>query len=351
MSRRIPATVNTSASPDDGAVTLVVAWRRSKGFEFGKVRATARFANELRSIAEVAEQRLKELTQKAYAVGDDIEDDEYMTSPLYEPKANDPIRTVEPGHLQQGQPSVNEAPSVPVSVKPQELQQVITTDNPAAFRNSAVALGSLPTVGAAFLAEKRIAFYMIVIGTTIADRLLYIRHLNPLRLAKPGHIMATLGDTLDKVNSPIFAIDDRIDLIVRNSQFDIFNKNFFDSMFFGMTGAGDDLDNVASESLGALPMAAETRAMLVERSRARKRSRRKLLEINSSGHLATVTVDHFKAALQEHGYDVSRFIDTEGNIYADENDSDLLLEILNEDLFKGALTRRPLAASKKHELG
>lgn len=199
---------------------------------------------------------------------------------------------------------------------------------------------------------RAIAFYAIVTGDAPEARRAYVRHMNPMRLAKKGFVLLQLGDTLDRLESEVFAIDGRVDIVVRPDRFDVFDKAFFESTFFDLMSASDELDELVSSAVSHLPVAKPTLALIVEKARNRRRARRKMLEIRASGHLESVTLADFKRALNEHhGLPISRFIrkDADGNeiINADDDDGDPLLEILNEDLFKGALTGRTLSASGK----
>ncbi|MDE2572583.1 MAG: hypothetical protein KGM44_08700 [bacterium] len=312
----------------DAAVSLVVAWRQGKGFDFGRVHTKEQFGAQLRATIDVIEARLATCERKPYAVGDEIETDEYMVAAIKPP----PLAGKE-------RPPQGQEPARP---------RAATTDNIPEFRRRLVSTGGMASVGASFLSKnKSISFYAIVRGVDVADRIAYIRHLNPLRLAKPGNIIATFGEALDRIEEPIFAMDDRIDLIVRASEIDVFDKDFFDGLFFGLSSQDEQMDGIVTTALQTLPMRAETQQMLLERSRGRKRDRRKMLEIKHSGHLANVTLEDFKRALAAYEYEEQRFIAPDGSIYADESDGPLLLEILNEDLFRGALTRRRFAATRK----
>ncbi len=313
------------------AVALVVAWRRGKGYDFGRVRTAEAFTHELGIVADAAEHAIATRHREAYSIGDEIDDDEYMVAQI--PQA-------------EGVPEAREGDG-----NPQRPARSTNPADPREFRRRLVTTGGMASVGRRFLEEAAasfvIAFYAIVRGVDVDDRIAYVRHLNPLRLAKPGNILATLGQTLSRLTHPVFALDDRIDLVLRPNRIDILDKTFFDGLFFSLSGQDERLDRIVEETLATLPIQENTLAALVERARGRKRARRKMLEIQHSGHLATVTMVDFRRALAEDGLEEGRFIDAGGSIYADENDSDLLLEILNEDIFKGALTGRRLAASRK----
>lgn len=321
----------------EAGITLVVAWKRGNGYEFARVKTADDFTEKLRAIVDDFETSLKKYQKKAYAIGDDIEDDEYMTCalkllPRDVPKAKD---------QEEDEPAVKRA----------RRTRSVTTADPQIFRDRLVAFGAMEPIGAKTLLKKTVAFYAIIKGVTAQDRVAYIRRMNPMRLAKPGNLLAGLKDALSVLKTDIFAMDDRVELVLRSKTADIVNKNFFDSLFFDLSGSGSEIDAIVSDMLSPLPIQSSTENLLIERSRMRKRVRRKMLEIKHSGHLASVTMKDFKHALDEAGLPHSRFIAKKGGketIFASEDDADLLFYVLNDDLFNGALTGKPYAVSKKH---
>lgn len=322
---------------DKPGITLVVAWPRGSGYDFGRVSTAEAFSEKLRAIVDAEDRRLENDVAHPYALGDDIEDDEYMTCRLDRlPREDTKARQV----VLERKPS-RRSPS-----------PAITTSDPLAFREKLVAFGAMDPVGAkALKAKNTISFYAILKGNAAGDRVAYVRKLNPLRLAKPGNLLAGLRDTLTVLQSDVFAMDDRVDIIIRPKTVEIFNKTFFDSLFFGLSCAGDEIDSIVTEMLSPLPIEVSTQKQLIERSRLRKRVRRKMLEIMHSGHLASVTMADFKRALDEAGLKHKRFIavkDRKETIFASKDDTDLLFYVLNDDLFDGALTGKPYAVSKKH---
>jgi len=324
----VPTPKTTTDPAGTEPVALIVAWKSGKGYRFGKVLTTPRFSRRIKKVATDIEARIATLDSKDYSVGDEMESDEYMIAPL----------VAVPNPADDGDPVVRRRTTRPPA----------TTDNPIEFRKRLVTtMGLADPIGLAALRQNTIAFYAIVKGNTIADRIAYVRHLNPMRLTKAGHILAMLGDTLDTLTSPVFAMDEGVDLIIRPATIDILNKGFFDSLFFGMSGDGAALDGIVRNALQILPFKTETLTMLVALSRGKKRSRRKMLEIQHSNHLANVTLDKFKEALVQEGYEEARFVTPNEEIYSSEEDGHTLLEMLNEDVYNGLLTGRRLSATRK----
>jgi hypothetical protein len=316
-------------------IALVVAWKRGQGYEFGKVKTTTKFTGRLLEAIRTIEQALGNRERKDYSIGDEIEDDEYMVKPL----------------LQKTEPAISVRPNETGTAKNPQRSKADKTwsnaENPVEFRKRLVStMGSSDPVGFDFLREKDTKFYALVQGVDNKDRTAYIRHHNPMLLTKPGHILASLGDTLDSIVDPVFAMDERADIIMRPNEIVIINKKFFDSLFFDFSNDGSELDSIAIESLKMLPFQDETLKMLIGHMRSKKRMRRKMLEIRESNHLANVTIQDFKDAVKKHGRPERKFLCGDAICVAEE-DIEVLFDILNEDLYNGALTDRALAATRK----
>jgi len=204
-------------------------------------------------------------------------------------------------------------------------------------------------VGAKDLRAKQIVFYAIVRGVDEEDRTAYLRHLNPMKLAKPGVRFLEFGDTLSRLESPVFVMDDKFDLIIRPEEIAILDATFFLNLFYSVSGIDERIDNMVEEALANLPIDEDTEVMLVDLCRGRKRYQSKLAKIVASGHMGNVNMKSFRAALRQHKLPVRRFI-RDGSIHAGKNDGELLLAILNQDLFKGCLTGEPYAAGSKRKM-
>lgn len=314
--------------------TLVVAYKQGSGFRFARVNTSQRFNRELARVAENVEAKLESLSEREYAIGDSLEADEYMTL-VFEDIAD----IAEPEEESIGRP---------------RLATTHVPADPTAFHDAIVRTTTMEEYGGKQLKEqtRAISFYAIVAGSSTQDRIAYVRHFNPMRFAKSGMLILQLGDTLDKLSDGIFAMDERIDLVIRDDRFNVLDKGWFESMFFDLMRGSEELDGIVSETVSELPMESNTLEMIVSKTRDKKRARRKLLEIRRSGHLDEITLQDFKEAVSEkHNLPLKRFIkkDAKGNevISVSEQDADLLLIILNDDLFKGALTGKYLAASGK----
>ena len=310
-------------------VDLIVAWKRSGGYEFMRLQTAPPLKDRFAHIVLNADSMLIGREKKAYSIGDDVEKDQYMSVVL---------ESLTPP------PSNQRAPD--------KRLKWARTDQPSEFRRRLVtfdkAAAGISDLRARIARGGSISFYALVLGLQASDRIAYVRHRNPLALLKRGNFLAGLGDTLTLIAQDVFVMDDTIDLILRPDRIDIFNPGYFSSLFFEMS-ATDRAQHVAltRTALGPLDVTEETLMRIATAIQGARSSRRKMLTLSESQHLTGVTMVKFRSALIKHGVKPAKFIDKSGKISAAEGDVGNLLEILNEDLYDGYLTGRRLVASKK----
>jgi hypothetical protein len=87
----------------------------------------------------------------------------------------------------------------------------------------------------------------------------------------------------------------------------------------------------------SLPMDATQRAILVERCQESSRLRRRLRSIENRGHISRVTVARLRHHVKAMNIPPGRHVEN-GRLVIDRSTAEELLQILNEDLFRGGLT-------------
>lgn len=295
------------ASQRSEDTALIVGWR--KGDEYiaaGPVDTKREVTEHLRALAYDTERRVRKLKAKGFSVEAAREDDEYFVA------------------------SFEDFP------------------NERGLRDALANYGSLPqmTVDKLKAAERPIAFYAVVLGNNVADRVCYVRKRNPVTIAKPGWLITEWGETLSTLEKPIFSIEAEFDLILRKNEIDVLSEKTFELMFYPMTGMDQSIESWIGDASRRLPMTGETRDLLVQTVKGHARMRRRLRAIEQRGHLTKVTMASFYQALRKHNYQKSRFVKN-GMIAVAPGDEDILLKILNEDLYEGALTGERFAAERK----
>ncbi len=282
---------------------LVVAWRRGKAFEFGLVDTSANLVTELSEIVYAFRDQLSNLTVAgAYSVEAPFESDEYRVA---RPDAS-----------------------------AREMHRSITS------------VGGMQQVRAPFLRTKMLSFYAVIATDERGRSAAYLRHKNPMRLAKTGLRIFEFGDTLTRLSHDVFVIEETFDLVVRGDGIDVVNPKFYEFLFYESSGIDGLIDEWVGDALSQLGVEEETEALLVSLCRAKKNQRRKLMAIRENGHLANVNMGKFRRAVREQGYETRRFV-RNGKIFAEEEDGEILLKILNQDLFRGCLDGESWEAGRK----
>lgn len=285
-------------------VALVVASREKDAFNFGVIDTAANVTDYLHNLVGDVEDTLNQRTARRYSIEADMEDDEYLTTSLA-----------------------------------QRAEEV-------ALRADIVNLDAMRQVGSRDLMETKLTFYAVVVGSRPANRTAYVRKTNPMKIAKPGWGAFEFGDTLTSITNPIFVVEDSFDLILRPDAIDILRPSAFESLFYDLTGVDTKIRSWITNISKALPVESKTAKLLSEACRAKPRLRRRLQAIQERGHLRGVTVEQFRREVRRLGYDPARFL-LDGQIAARMPDYGVLLQILNEDLFRGGLTDEEFAAERK----
>lgn len=285
-------------------VALIVAWRERGQFQFRQVDTAREVTRYLRWLVNATEEALEGMQRRPYSIEADIENDEYLLASL--------------------------------DGREEEI----------ALRDAIVNLDAMDQTGSNELREHTLTFYAVVVGNRPANRTAYVRKTNPMKVAKPGWGLFEFGDTLTTIANPVFVVEDRFDLILRSDAIDIMAPKVFEALFYELTGVDARVRTWVRNIGRHLPMSAGTVELLTTACRSKPRLRRRLHAIQERGHLLHVTMQQFRGEVRRLGYQPARFI-RNGVISADEADYGVLLQILNEDLFRGGLTDEEFAAERK----
>lgn len=285
-------------------VALVVAWKESGGFEFGVVDTARAVTEYLRGLVDETEGEVDDLQPRRYSIEADLESDEYFSVSLED------------------------------------------RDEEVALRELVVNIDAMEQLASGDLPAKPLTFYAVVVGNRPERRTAYIRKTNPMKVAKPGWGLFEFGETLTTIANPIFVVENRFDLILRPDRIEIIRPTVFEALFYELTGVDTKIRGWVRTIARTLPMSDETLSRLSEACRNKPRLRRRLQAIEERGHLAEIGIEEFRRELRRLGYQPSRFI-SGGRITAQEHDYPVLLQILNEDIFRGGLTDEEFAAERK----
>jgi Domain of unknown function (DUF4868) len=206
----------------------------------------------------------------------------------------------------------------------------------------------LPKLTAALLPAAELQFYALVIGDDPASRTVWIRLTNVRRGLKPDRkLFTTLGDTLSKVEDPIFGFEDDLDLVSAGGTLAVLSQGAFKKLFRDNDALAAQIPGWISAITDHLPIVPAAEVILAEKCIKDSRARGKLEAISFRGHLPSVPPATIRKAMRDYGLDVTRFFNQQNKLDFKAEDVSDLLKVLNEDLFKGLLTDTKFRADRK----
>jgi hypothetical protein len=192
-----------------------------------------------------------------------------------------------------------------------------------------------------------LSFYAFTIGSKPGQRASFLRRNNPRRGLKRGRIYTVFADSLQRIEDPIFAFDDYVDLIFVGDQVCILSQVVFAMIFRDQDTLAAQVPRWADDLQKHIPITNDGRDRLTARALRDSRLRARLEAIVHRAHLPTVSAETIKKAMADLGMDASKFIDRTGQLTFEEPEIAQILYFLNEDLFTGALTKTGFRADKK----
>ena len=193
--------------------------------------------------------------------------------------------------------------------------------------------------------EGRLLFYAVIVGADPARRIAFVSKSNPARELHKGLWLTPRGNTLTRVDTPLFLFEDRVDLVVGPETILILNQLAFEQWFRESPAIGEHVRQWIDEIHANLPLADDGVDRLRARAETNSRIRRLLRNINERGHLRTVSIDRVRTHIRDQGLDEAAFIHGEELMLPDDPSG--LLKLLNEDLFRGGLTDVPFVSDNK----
>lgn len=283
---------------------LIIAWREGKRYKLGRVDTEKVITDYLRYLVVEEEKRLEKRTARPYSIESTIEKDEYFVA------------------------------------------ETVDVDEEEALRAQLRSIGALPLITVDRLEKTSLSFYAVAIGNNSSGIKAFIKKSNPLVIAKGGGLLAVFGDALTSLSRPVFAIEGSFDLVVYPDRIAILKDKPFQSLFYEETGINERIGVWVNKIEKSLPMHGEAKAKLAQMCQKGARLRLKLQAIEQRGHLSGVTITKFKSELKRLQIPPERFI-YRGKLIIPDKHERQLLEVLNEDLFKGGLSGEEFAAERK----
>jgi hypothetical protein len=298
----------------DAALTLVVGWRSGTKMRLGRLTLSEEVANDLGAVVAQATADLADRQPEAWTPDADLPDESYLTM------AADTVGT----H--------------PILAKDIEQHGTLL----AALREGA----SLAPLPASRLPAAELAFYAMVVGDDPDGRAVFVRRANPRRGLRRGKRFTTYADALVRVEAPIFAFDELIDLVYVEDKLIVLSQTAFMALFRDNAALAAQVPRWVADIAKHLPLVDDGDKILADLAQRNSRIRTRVEAIARRGHLATVTSRQIRKAMTEVGLDPDIYVRS-GKLVIEEATANTLLQFLNEDLFVGGLSATGFRADRK----
>ena len=286
-----------------GSRHLVVAWASGKSYVARLVKMSDEVADRLQSYAEQAVNGLSDPTP--YAPDADFEDNSHMEAPRDESLDTALIEELSKG-----------------------ASLDVATDHE--------------------LRTKTLICHALVV-TSNTNVTLYVKKRSPIQLAKKSLVAAVVHGRLDQLESPLFAFENRYDVIVTDEKVHVLDKKAFEGLFKNsvavLAKTGEWINDVAKVIPFAEGSAAELDTILKRNSVLRN----KFLAVKDRAYLHTITPDILRSEMAKYGLDPADLMDGDSLKVTGQNAKDVL-RLLNEDLFSGGFSQQHYAASAKRTI-
>lgn len=193
--------------------------------------------------------------------------------------------------------------------------------------------------------NERLALYAVVAGSE--NRVAFFKKTDPRIGYTPGtRLLAILGQRLRELDEPAFAFHASFDFVLADDWALVSNQTAFERLFRDAGLIDQHIDGWVTGIGQHLPWAEGAVDDLREVAHRDSRVWRRLREINRRGHLVEVTIDQVREYAEQMDLPVDHLIEGD-ELTFDADDRFSILHLLNEDLFRGALTQERFEAQRK----
>lgn len=192
--------------------------------------------------------------------------------------------------------------------------------------------------------DLRIQFYAVVVGDQA--RVTLVKRTDPTISYQRGRWLAIAGEQLTKLEEPAFSFSPGFDFVLGPGWAIILNQTAFERLFRDIGLIDKHVQGWVQGITDHLPMTAESEAELLQVAHRDSRTWRRLREIRRRGHLAQVTMEEVETYAAGVGLDPNSIV-VDGELVFDPSERFSFLHLLNEDLYRGALTDETFEAQRK----
>lgn len=196
------------------------------------------------------------------------------------------------------------------------------------------------------LNKKQLSIYGFAVGD-LDNRIVFIRRANPRRGLGTGKVFGRYSDVLKKINEPVFAFDGKIDLILIERSLLVLSQNAFAMLFRDQEDLKKLVPKWGKTLCRHYPVEKESIDRIIKKANRDSRCRQRLESIVARGHLQGLERDDLELALKECELDPAQFLNDSDELCVEEADVPELLWFLNEDLYRGVISKKFFRSDKK----
>lgn len=177
---------------------------------------------------------------------------------------------------------------------------------------------------------------------------IFVKKRSPIQLGKKSIVATLFNDTLDRVEIPVFAFDNRYDAVITKSKVYVLNKRNFEGLFKESPAVLAKTTEWVQEVSSVISMTEGSQDVLETVLKRNQHLRNKFQAIMKRPHIQTLTPNALRSVIEDSGYNPAELMNGDNLSVTDANVK-TVLQLLNEDLFIGSFSQEPFAAgSKRH---
>jgi hypothetical protein len=184
--------------------------------------------------------------------------------------------------------------------------------------------------------------------STIGDDgpVVYVKRTNPQVAHKPGRFFAVARERLTRVAEPDFEFSSDFDFVVGPDWVVVVSQKSFEMLFRDVNLVQQHVDSWIEGVTDHLPMAPPSLEVLREVALKDSRLWRRLKEIKARGHLANVSLNDVRTYAEAMELDPAKVV-VNNELVFDPKERFSFLQLLNEDIYKGELTKTVFESQRK----
>jgi hypothetical protein len=205
---------------------------------------------------------------------------------------------------------------------------------------------TLDLLSASSLPHKNLLFYAVILGSAPDRYTAFLRKVNAYISIKAGRFLSVLGDRLARIPDPVFSFDKTVDLVVTEEDVVVLSMRVYELLFRETEPLTERIPKYIGKIAASLNLDPQAEHDLQALAAKSPRLQQRLRTLSERDYIHRVTIDQVRAYIHKQGMDPERLI-RDGRLVLDSTDPQLLLQVLNEDLYTGDLSGTSYAVDRK----